>query len=70
ANLPDIPWLAATDFVVQSDQREMERQTRAIKIQARSLDDSEIADIVAFLQALTGDSVDNPPFGVPSWFKP
>ncbi len=70
ANLPDIPWLAATDFVVQSDQREMERQTRAIKMQARSLDDSEIADIVAFLQALTGDSVDNPPFGVPSWFKP
>ena len=70
ANLPEIPWLAATDFVVQSDRREMERQAQAIKMQPRLIDDGEIADIVAFLHALTGDSVDNPPFGVPSWFKP
>ncbi len=54
ANLPPAPWLAAVDFVTLEDGREMERIAARIDIAPASLDDSEIADIVAFLHALTG----------------
>ncbi|MEM6891695.1 MAG: hypothetical protein AAF636_26770, partial [Pseudomonadota bacterium] len=71
ANLPDVPWLAATDFVVTQDRLEMARQARAVHIEPKVLQDAEIAQIVAFLQGLTGtDSVQTPPFGVPAWFQP
>ncbi|WP_298912137.1 cytochrome c peroxidase [uncultured Roseobacter sp.] len=70
AHLPDAPWLAATDFVIQSDRLEMARQRRAITQKPRHLEDAEIKQIVAFLESLTGTTVDDPPFGVPKWFEP
>ncbi len=70
AALPDIPWLEAIDFVVQSDRFEMARQSRKVDIIPISLTDGEVMQIVAFLNALTGESVDQAKFGVPEWFKP
>ncbi|AXT33971.1 cytochrome C peroxidase [Phaeobacter sp. LSS9] len=53
--LPVVPWLAATDFVVQQDRFEMARQARARDIYLRQdLSDQDIAALVAFLTALTG----------------
>ncbi len=54
ALLPDIPWLASVDFIGQKDAREMARLAKAIDIESKNLTDSEIADLVAFLQTLTG----------------
>ncbi|MFK7880919.1 cytochrome-c peroxidase [Roseobacter sp.] len=70
AKLPDVAWLAATDFIIQSDAREMVRQARVIQQVPQLLEDQEIDQIVAFLESLTGSTVDTPPFGVPDWFKP
>jgi cytochrome c peroxidase len=58
------------DFVLEHDRLELARQRAAITIPPRHLGDEEIRDLVAFLQALTGDSVHSPPFGVPAWFTP
>ncbi|MEO1734170.1 MAG: cytochrome c peroxidase [Pseudomonadota bacterium] len=70
AQLPDVPWLAAGDFVIRLDRFEMARQAAAIDIEPIALADSDVDDIVAFLHALTGtDSVDNPPFGLPGEMK-
>ena len=70
AQLPDVPWLARADFLIQSDRFEMTRQQRAVGITPMHLGDAEVADLVAFLHALTGTaSVTNPPFGVPQWFS-
>ena len=67
ANLPDAPWLAAIDFVIQQDAREMARQSAKLDITPRTLSDTEIDALVAFLEALTGTtSVSQPPFGIPS----
>ncbi|MFS4583083.1 cytochrome-c peroxidase [Phaeobacter sp. C3_T13_0] len=53
--LPDVPWLAATDFIVQQDRFEMARQARARDIYLRQdLTDQDIAALVAFLTGLTG----------------
>ena len=66
ANLPDVPWLAAGDFVIWQDRLELSRQARARDIAPVYLSDEEIGDLVAFLNALTGTaSVASPPFGVP-----
>lgn len=70
AKLPDVPWLAATDFIIQSDAREMARQARVVQPVSPPLNSVEIAQIVAFLQSLTGSTIDTPPFGVPETFKP
>ncbi len=70
ARLPVVPWLESTDFLVQSDRLEMRRQAAAVSMTAKPLSDSDIRDLVAFLEALTGESVHAPPFGVPSWFRP
>lgn len=70
ADLPEVPWLAAGDFIVQSDSLELARQTRVIKGIDVRLSDPEIADLVVFLNALTGGGVNTPRFGVPAWFKP
>ena len=63
--LPDVPWLKAVDFAIQQDRREMARQAavRDIFLPARS--ETEIADLVAFLHALTGATVDQRPLGRP-----
>ena len=66
AKLPAVPWLAATDFVILSDRREVARQAAVRDIESLSLTDADVQDIVAFLHALTGTaSVDDPPFGLP-----
>ena len=70
ANLPSVPWLAATDFIIWQDSREMARQAAKLDIAQMDLSDAEISDLVAFMHALTGASVDDPIFGVPEWFKP
>ncbi|UWQ22634.1 cytochrome-c peroxidase [Jannaschia sp. W003] len=54
ARLPDAPWLAATDFVIRSDAREMARVASRIDIAPVALSDGDVADLVAFLHALTG----------------
>ena len=70
AQLPEVPWLAATDFIIRQDSREMARQQAKLDITPIALTDAQIADLVAFMHALTGTSVDDPIFGVPKWFKP
>lgn len=71
AKLPKVPWLQKADFVILQDKREMARQAMARDITPMVLSDAEIADLVAFLHALTGtSSVDAPPFGVPDGHVP
>ncbi|MEQ3707788.1 MAG: cytochrome c peroxidase [Tateyamaria sp.] len=66
AALPDVPWLAAIDFAVWQDSREMARQ-RAAAIQVTPiLQDTEVAAIVAFLEALTGETAKTGHLGIPS----
>jgi cytochrome c peroxidase len=65
AALPEAPWLQAIDFVVFDDSREMERQARARDITPVQLTDREVADVVAFLEALTDKTIEDPPFGIP-----
>ncbi|APX17513.1 cytochrome C peroxidase [Phaeobacter inhibens] len=65
--LPDVPWLAATDFVVQQDRFEMARQARARDIYLRQdLSDQDIAALVAFLTGLTGEKARAQQSSVPS----
>ncbi|MCT4608563.1 MAG: methylamine utilization protein MauG [Pelagimonas sp.] len=70
AALPKIPWLEAIDFVVQSDRLEMARQAQAIDIEPVDLSDHEVAQVISFLHALTGEGRKAPPFGVPEGFEP
>ena len=56
AQLPDIPWLNHMDFLVLGDRLEMDRYRRAVDIRTISLTEREIADIAAFLTALTGEA--------------
>ena len=55
ADLPEVPWLEAVDFVAQEDRRAQEWLRRSVDIEPVSLTDAEIADLVAFLHSLTGD---------------
>ena len=66
ANLPDAPWLAALDFAVVQDSREMARHRRAVDIVPVQLTDTEIAEIVAFLNGLTGATAVARPLGRPT----
>ncbi len=65
AKLPEIPWLAAVDHVIQQDAREMARQSAAVTHDPAPLSDAEIDDLVAFLHALTGASALSRPLGRP-----
>ena len=65
AELPLVPWLQDIDFVVQSDQFEMERQSQKIDITAKALSDQEVFDIVSFLESLTGKSAKLGTLGIP-----
>ncbi len=65
AHLVDAPWLAATDFVIRSDTLEMARQARRLDISLPPISDAEIDDIVAFLNALTGETARDRPLGRP-----
>lgn len=54
AKLPPVPWLAEVDFVAFEDRRERLRLRSKVDIEPVDLRQSEIADLVAFLNALTG----------------
>lgn len=66
AALPDVPWLAAIDFMVWQDPRELARQRAAVTLQPRAMSNSDQAAIVAFLKALTGTESTNGLLGIPS----
>lgn len=65
ANLPKAEWLEAVDFASQNDRLEAQRHARFRDTVPISLDDPEVVQLIAFLNALTGTSVDQPPFGIP-----
>ncbi|WP_100366336.1 cytochrome-c peroxidase [Yoonia maricola] len=65
ADLPHVPWLAAVDFAIRQDATEMARQTAAIDLRPIALTDAEIDDLVAFLNALTGETAHTRPMGRP-----
>ncbi|MEM6371318.1 MAG: cytochrome c peroxidase [Pseudomonadota bacterium] len=65
AALPDVPWLASIDFAVWQDSREMARQRAAVQPRPIGLNDAEVNDIVAFLNALTGETATTGRLGVP-----
>ncbi|MEO0484544.1 MAG: cytochrome c peroxidase [Pseudomonadota bacterium] len=65
AALPDAPWLAAIDFVIQSDTREMARQKEKLDLKGIALSDADLDDLEAFLHALTGATADDRPLGRP-----
>jgi len=66
ARLTPAPWLAPSDFVVRDDRAEMARQAAATEIALPPLDELQIADIVAFLGALTGKTAAERPRGRPA----
>jgi cytochrome c peroxidase len=54
AVMPPADWLSIPDFVALQDRREQARLASKVDIQPVSLTDGEIADLIAFLTALTG----------------
>ena len=70
AALPKVPWLKKADLIVWQDRFEMARQRGKIDVAPMALSDAEVAELVAFMHALTGTSVNSPPFGVPENFQP
>ena len=65
AILPPAPWLESVDFAVQQDRFEMQRQISAIEIDLPPVTDAQLADILAFLNALTGETASERPMGRP-----
>lgn len=65
AHLPKADWFSDVDFAAQDNRFERQRHARFRDTSPIPLTDSDIAHLVDFLNALTGASVDQPPFGVP-----
>lgn len=65
ARLPNVPWLAAIDYVIQTDQLEMARYRVVLDVTPVALNDKEIDDLVAFLGSLTGATAEQRPLGRP-----
>lgn len=65
AQLPKVTWLEHADFLIWQDSSEIARQQRVLAPSSPPLSDTEIEALVAFLKALTGSSLETPPFGVP-----
>ena len=65
AVLPEVPWLANTDFALRENEAENTRILANIDIDLSSVSDEEIADIIAFLHALTGETALERPMGRP-----
>ncbi|RME16184.1 MAG: cytochrome C peroxidase, partial [Alphaproteobacteria bacterium] len=65
ARLPDVPWLARADFLQFDDARERARLAARADIAPVALSDAEIADLVAFLNALTGTRSVKGRLGIP-----
>ncbi|MDP5362326.1 MAG: methylamine utilization protein MauG, partial [Paracoccaceae bacterium] len=65
AGLPVVPWLAAVDFAIRADRPEMARQAAVQDLPAMTISETDIADLVAFLNALTGETALTRPLGRP-----
>jgi len=65
AALPEAPWLAAIDFVVESDRIERARHRAKRDLAGIALSDADIADLIAFLHALEDPSPFDRPLGRP-----
>ncbi|MCI5110019.1 MAG: c-type cytochrome [Marivita sp.] len=65
AALPEVPWLAAVDYVIQSDRLEMERHAATLDVAPVALSDAQVDEIVAFLNSLTGVTAHERPLGRP-----
>lgn len=65
AVLPSVPWLSSEDFVLRDNVAENNRILARIDIDLPPVSDAEIADLVAFLNALTGETALDRPMGVP-----
>lgn len=65
AHLPDIPWLAPVDFLVQDDPIERRRHAAVLDLAPQARTEAEIADLVAFLGALEGVTANTRPLGRP-----
>ena len=65
AKLPEVPWLATVDFAIRQDKAEMARQAAVNDLRPMSFSEQDINDLVAFLNALTGETALNRPMGRP-----
>jgi len=65
AGLPDVPWLADADFPLREDRLELARLVARAEVAVPPLSDRDVADIVAFLNCLTGRSAEERPMGRP-----
>ncbi len=65
AHLPKVTWLANADFAIMDDRFEIERQLARLDIEPVDLTDVDVADLVAFLNALTGETASSLPLGRP-----
>ncbi|MEL7165549.1 MAG: cytochrome c peroxidase [Pseudomonadota bacterium] len=65
AKLPEVPWLAATDFAVRADSREMARQRAAVTLQPHLMSDEGVDALLAFLESLTGKTAQTGRLGIP-----
>ena len=65
AALPNAPWIGHVDLAIQADAREMARQTASIEISLSGITKDDIADLEAFLHALTGKTAETRPLGRP-----
>jgi cytochrome c peroxidase len=66
ANLPDAPWLEGVDFAAQDNRIERQMHARFRDTTPIALSDSDVAALVDSLNALTGTTLDRPPFGAPA----
>ncbi|MGR3436394.1 MAG: cytochrome-c peroxidase [Shimia sp.] len=66
AHLPEAPWLSAIDFVIRSDAREIARQAAKLDWRGADLSDTDLDDLEAFLNALTGATALERPMGRPA----
>ncbi len=66
ANLPETPWIAAIDGAIQQDKAEMARQSAKQDIALPPLSDEDINQLIAFLEALTGETANTRPLGRPN----
>ncbi|MDW4498892.1 cytochrome c peroxidase [Sulfitobacter sp. D35] len=70
AKLTPVAWLAGGDFVILQDRLEMDRQSLARDLAPQALSEEEIAHLVDFMHALTGEMATRTTFGIPEWFRP
>ncbi len=65
ARLPPVPGLELIDFALREDRAELAAQSSTFDIQPVALSRRDVDDIVAFLGALTGETAQDLPRGVP-----